>query len=78
MHACSHSCALAPAGRQRYAPSHSLERHRHDAAYATVILGGSYLEAGDEGRHTVQAGEALVHRAFESHLDFFPRAVPMF
>jgi AraC-like DNA-binding protein len=71
MHACPHPHAQAPAGRQRYAPSHCLERHCHYAAYATVILGGSYLEAGDEGRHTVQVGNALVHRAFESHLNFF-------
>lgn len=71
MPACPHPLALAPASRQCYAPSHSLDRHCHYTAYATVILGGSYLEAGDEGRHTVQAGDALVHRAFESHLDFF-------
>lgn len=71
MHACAHSHALAPAHRQRHAPSHSLERHGHAAAYAAVILGGSYLEAGDEGRHTVRAGDALVHRAFESHLNAF-------
>ncbi|WP_250626196.1 helix-turn-helix domain-containing protein [Pinirhizobacter soli] len=71
MHACSHPYAQAPAGRQRHAPSHCLERHCHDTAFATVLLSGSYLEAGDEGRYTVQAGDVLVHRAFESHLDCF-------
>lgn len=71
MHACSHSYAQAPAGRQRHAPSHCLERHCHDTAFATVLLGGCYLEAGDEGRYTVQAGDVLVHRPFESHLDCF-------
>ena len=71
MHACSHSYATAPAGRQHHAPSHCLERHCHDTAFATVLLDGCYLEAGDEGRYTVQAGDVLVHRAFESHLDCF-------
>jgi len=72
MHACSlHPYAQAPAGRQRHAPCHCLERHCHDTAFVTVVLGGSYLEAGDEGRYTVEAGDALVHRAFESHLDCF-------
>lgn len=71
MHACSHPYAQAPAGRQCHAPSHCLERHCHDTAFATVLLGGSYLEAGDEGRYTVQGGDVLVHRAFESHLDCF-------
>ncbi|HEY4144662.1 AraC family transcriptional regulator [Pinirhizobacter sp.] len=71
MHTCFHPYAQAPAGRQHHAPSHRLERHCHDTAFATVILSGSYLEAGDEGRHTVQAGDALVHRPFESHLDCF-------
>lgn len=71
MHACSHPYAQAPAGRQRHAPSHCLERHCHDTAFVTVVLDGCYLEAGDEGRYTVEAGDALVHRPFESHLDCF-------
>jgi AraC-like DNA-binding protein len=71
MHACSHSYAQAPAGRQRHAPSHCLERHCHDTAFATVLLDGCYQEAGDEGRYTVRAGDVLVHRPFESHMDCF-------
>jgi AraC-like DNA-binding protein len=71
MHACSHAYAQAPAGRQQHAAGQHLGRHCHDTAFATVVLGGSYLEAGDEGRHTVRAGDTLVHRAFESHLDCF-------
>ena len=53
MHACSHHpYAQAPAGRQRHAPCHCLERHCHDTAFVTVVLGGSYLEAG-YGRNDV-------------------------
>ena len=33
---------------------------------------GCYEEAGDSGRHRVQAGNVVLHEAFETHLDRFP------
>jgi len=63
--------AKAPIGRQQHGARQKLERHCHDDAFATVVLRGSYLEAGDEGRRTIEAGDVLIHRAYESHLDCF-------
>ncbi|MBW8813057.1 MAG: helix-turn-helix domain-containing protein [Caulobacterales bacterium] len=60
-------------GRLRHAPSETLSRHRHREAFAAVVLAGGYVEAGDTGRHRVQAGDVVLHRAFESHLDRFDR-----
>jgi AraC-like DNA-binding protein len=49
-------------------------RHVHKRAYAALILSGCYEEAGDSGRHRVQAGDVVLHEAFEAHLDRFPTA----
>jgi AraC-like DNA-binding protein len=46
-----------------------IERHRHNAAYAAIILEGGYEEAGDHGRFRVGAGDVLVHGPFTSHLN---------
>lgn len=46
-----------------------IDRHRHDLPYATVLLSGSYEEAGDAGRVTAQAGEVLLHAPFSCHLN---------
>jgi AraC-like DNA-binding protein len=35
------------------------------------VLSGGYVEAGDTGRHRVEAGDVLLHQAWESHLDCF-------
>jgi AraC-like DNA-binding protein len=48
-----------------------LERHMHNAAYATVIIAGAYEEAGDQGRFKVSRGEAILHERFESHRNLF-------
>lgn len=39
-----------------------------------MVLAGGYVEAGDAGRHRVAAGDVLLHRAYESHLDRFDPA----
>jgi AraC-like DNA-binding protein len=49
-----------------------IPRHVHRRAYAAVVLSGRYEEAGDSGRHRVQAGDVVLHEAFEAHLDRFP------
>ena len=43
--------------------------HVHKRAYAALVLSGCYEEAGDSGRHRVQAGNVVLHEAFEAHLD---------
>ena len=35
------------------------------------MLGGRFIEAGDEGRRLLLAGDVLVHTDFEAHLDHF-------
>jgi AraC-like DNA-binding protein len=63
--------SVAAAGRTRHAARQCLNRHRHDTAYAAVVLKGSYVEAGDTGRHCVTVGDVIVHRNYESHLNRF-------
>jgi AraC-like DNA-binding protein len=63
--------SVAAAGRTRHAARQCLHRHRHDTAYAAVVLRGSYVEAGDTGRHCVTVGDVIVHRNYESHLNRF-------
>jgi AraC-like DNA-binding protein len=46
-----------------------LQRHRHDTAFLAIVLAGRYLEAGDTGRHRVEAGDVIIHEKHESHLD---------
>jgi AraC-like DNA-binding protein len=55
----------------RHAPRETLPRHLHDHAFAAVVLSGGYVEAGDTGRHWMEAGDVLLHQAWESHLDRF-------
>ena len=45
----------------------SLPRHRHQAAYAAIVLSGGYLEAGGEGRWRVEPGDVVFHPAFDAH-----------
>jgi len=67
------SFATAAFGRERLAGGVVLARHRHAGGYAAVVVDGAYEEAGDEGRRRVRAGQVLVHRAFEAHLDSVAR-----
>lgn len=61
-------------GRMRHASGEILQRHRHDVAFAAVVLAGSYVEAGDTGLHRVSAGDVVLHRSYEAHLDRFESA----
>jgi AraC-like DNA-binding protein len=56
-------------GRQRRSGCTLLPRHRHQASYLALVLSGGYEEAGDRGRFRVHGGEAVVHGAFEAHLN---------
>jgi AraC-like DNA-binding protein len=55
----------------RHPPRELLARHPHACAFATLVLSGGYVEAGDTGRHRVGPGDVLLHQAWESHLDRF-------
>jgi AraC-like DNA-binding protein len=57
-------------GRERCSGC-DLPRHRHVHGYLTVVLGGSYFEAGDAGRFRAAPGTVLIHRPYEAHLDRF-------
>jgi len=61
----------APPGRMRHRGGETLHRHLHEQPYAAIVLSGGYVEAGDTGRHCVTAGDVIVHRPFERHLDRF-------
>jgi AraC-like DNA-binding protein len=50
-----------------------LPRHRHVDGYLTLVLSGSYVEAGDAGRFRVREGDVLIHGAYEAHQDMFGR-----
>jgi AraC-like DNA-binding protein len=72
----SHEAAAvrgAEAGRLRHPPRLQLPRHPHDHGFAALVLSGGYIEAGDTGRHRMEAGDVLLHQAWESHLDRFDR-----
>jgi AraC-like DNA-binding protein len=46
-----------------------LPRHRHFHAYATLVLAGSFEEAGYAGRIKASAGHLLVHPVLDCHVD---------
>lgn len=62
-----------PQGRERHGAGEFLPRHVHEVGFATIVLAGGYLEAGDTGRHRAEPGDALIHRPYEFHLDRFGR-----
>jgi AraC-like DNA-binding protein len=45
----------------------------HAQAYATLVLEGSYEEAGEVGRWRVQAGQVLLHEPFSAHCNRAPQ-----
>jgi AraC-like DNA-binding protein len=55
----------------RHRGGETLHRHLHERPFAAIVLAGGYVEAGDTGRHCVSAGDVIVHRTFERHLDRF-------
>jgi AraC-like DNA-binding protein len=63
------SFAAVRPGRELRVGRAFLPRHVHAAAYAAVVLAGSYEECGNHGRFRVRAGDVLLHEAFDAHLD---------
>ena len=60
---------MAPSARPVVLKSAEIVRHYHLRPYATLVLGGGYEEAGDQGRYRVRAGDVLLHPAFSAHQD---------
>ncbi len=58
-------------GREHRAAKTAVPRHRHDQAYAAIVLAGGYEESGSSGRYRVGPGDVLFHDAFDAHLDRF-------
>jgi hypothetical protein len=46
-------------GNDRWDGSCSIPRHRHDQAYAALILSGGYEESGSFGRYRVRPGQRI-------------------
>jgi AraC-like DNA-binding protein len=65
---------MMPALPSVLAPTLEIARHQHETAYATLVIAGSYEEAGDSGRFHVTGGDVLVHAAFSCHHDRISRA----
>jgi hypothetical protein len=55
----------------RHAAFERMPRHRHPEGYVALVLAGGYIEAGDRGRLRVEAGQAVLHGAYESHRNEF-------
>ena len=65
------SFAATPSGHERRDSRAYIPRHRHERAYAALVLAGSYEESGSRGRFRVHPGDVLLHDAFDAHLDRF-------
>ena len=57
--------------RQQFSAFGRIAAHRHLTSYATLVLAGSYHEAGESGRWKIQPGMLVVHAAGEAHADWF-------
>src|ERR1700685_1768532 len=57
-------------GVETLAPGRIVARHRHLACYATVVLGGSFVEASFAGRFVARPGDVLLHGAFDCHANW--------
>jgi AraC-like DNA-binding protein len=57
--------------RQRFSAFGRIAAHRHLTSYATLVLAGTYKEAGESGRWQIQPGMLVVHAAGEAHADWF-------
>ncbi|HEX4079640.1 MAG TPA: helix-turn-helix domain-containing protein [Rhizomicrobium sp.] len=58
-------------GRESWMSNARVPRHRHDQAYAAIVLSGYYEECGSLGRFRIGMGDVLLHGRFEAHLDRF-------
>jgi len=46
-----------------------MERHAHELAHITVVLSGTFGEAGDFGRQNLGPGDVVLRRSFDPHFN---------
>jgi AraC-like DNA-binding protein len=51
-----------------------LPRHRHNAAYVSLVMDGGYRERGVRGRWSVEPGHLVAHASFECHDNLVARS----
>jgi AraC-like DNA-binding protein len=66
MHA-KHGYRSAQLGLETFPRGSAPPRHRHLEGYASVVLAGSFVEAGFGGRVKVEPGAVLLHGRFDCH-----------
>lgn len=62
-----HTYRAVQVGLKAFAHGSAPPRHRHSEAYASVVLAGSFTEAGFAGRAEVRPGDVLFHGRFDCH-----------
>jgi len=50
-------------------PAEAVGYHRHENAYAAIILSGDYREAGIDGSYACRSGEVVIHPGYHAHAD---------
>jgi AraC-like DNA-binding protein len=66
MHA-KHGYRSIQVGLETFPRGSAPPRHRHLEGYASVVLAGSFVEAGFGGRVKVEPGDVLLHGRFDCH-----------
>lgn len=65
----AHGFRRVCAGIERLPPGYAPPRHQHAAAYATVLLHGSFEQSSYAGRMRVRAGDVLIQPTLDCHAD---------
>ncbi|MEM9304870.1 MAG: AraC family transcriptional regulator [Pseudomonadota bacterium] len=62
---------MKPCRPANFNPRARLAPHRHAAAYAALVLDGSYVETSVDGRFSCTRGMMIVHPAWHAHANRF-------
>jgi AraC-like DNA-binding protein len=62
-----HTCRSIQVGVETFPRGSAPSRHRHLGSYASVVLAGTFVEAGFGGRVEVAPGDVLSHGRFDCH-----------
>jgi len=63
----NHAYRWVQVGLETFPRGTAPPRHRHLQGYASVVLAGSFIEAGFAGRVKVEPGDVLLHSPFDCH-----------
>src|SRR5437763_15248429 len=63
----NHAYRLVQVGLETFPRGTAPPRHRHLEGYASVVLAGSFVEAGFGGRVKLGPGDVLLHGKFDCH-----------